>query len=118
MPSHLTCGHVVGLPAAAGRAACGERILHPVLSQAVASAVPGGGPRLGFASSYSSSTPAPPRGELVREYIHDSLYHPTEGYFTSRPVSVGVLPERLNFHRFQGARGALLAESLRLISLA
>jgi hypothetical protein len=54
----------------------------------------------------------------VREYIHDSLYHPTEGYFTSRPVSVGVLPERLNFHRFQGARGALCIESLRSILIA
>eukprot|EP00241_Pyramimonas_parkeae_P001559 CAMPEP_0114269190 /NCGR_PEP_ID=MMETSP0058-20121206/26452_1 /TAXON_ID=36894 /ORGANISM="Pyramimonas parkeae, CCMP726" /LENGTH=470 /DNA_ID=CAMNT_0001387603 /DNA_START=70 /DNA_END=1483 /DNA_ORIENTATION=+ len=39
---------------------------------------------------------------LVREYIQDSLYNPETGYFTSKPISVGVLPQPLQFTTMQG----------------
>jgi len=41
---------------------------------------------------------------LVRDFIHDSLYHPVEGYFTSRPVSVGETPQPLEFVSMLGQR--------------
>jgi hypothetical protein len=92
-----------GGTAAAGQRASSERCLHPLLARAYTAPARADGVAGRASSSGVGFAASPLRGELVRDYIHDSLYHPTEGYFTSRPVSVGELPERLDFHRFQGS---------------
>uniref|UniRef100_A0A1D2AF11 Protein arginine methyltransferase NDUFAF7 n=1 Tax=Auxenochlorella protothecoides TaxID=3075 RepID=A0A1D2AF11_AUXPR len=54
-------------------------------------------PALSIAARRALSTtvePGPRR--LVRDFIHDSLYHPTEGYFSKGP-SVGTPPAPIDF---------------------
>eukprot|EP00884_Botryococcus_braunii_P011350 jgi/Botrbrau1/20215/Bobra.31_1s0012.1 len=47
---------------------------------------------------------------LFREYLHDSLYHPTEGYFTRQGAPpVGSLPQPLDFSSLKGKDGYLEA---------
>lgn len=41
---------------------------------------------------------------LVRDFIHDALYHPRHGYFSAKSEAVGMLPEPISFNRFTGRR--------------
>ena len=41
-------------------------------------------------------------GRLVREFVHDSLYHATEGYFHVRASAVGRLPAPIHFGSLLG----------------
>lgn len=39
---------------------------------------------------------------LMRDFIHQSLYHPTMGYFNSNAPPVGRIPEAINFKKLVG----------------
>ncbi|CAI5524007.1 unnamed protein product [Closterium sp. Naga37s-1] len=43
-------------------------------------------------------------GVLVRDFIHTSLYHPTDGYFTSNAAAVGSIPHPISFRQLAGRR--------------
>ncbi|GJP30605.1 hypothetical protein CLOM_g4130 [Closterium sp. NIES-68] len=43
-------------------------------------------------------------GVLVRDFIHASLYHPTEGYFVSNAAAVGALAKPISFRQLAGRR--------------
>uniref|UniRef100_A0A7N2LZ98 Protein arginine methyltransferase NDUFAF7 n=1 Tax=Quercus lobata TaxID=97700 RepID=A0A7N2LZ98_QUELO len=43
----------------------------------------------------------PDKPILVRDFIHSALYHPTHGYFSQSPVSVGVLHKTISFNNLQ-----------------
>jgi hypothetical protein len=42
---------------------------------------------------------------LLRDFIHESLYHPGFGYFASRDVPVGRMPKPLDFRSLLGQGG-------------
>ncbi|KAK4585706.1 hypothetical protein RGQ29_023092 [Quercus rubra] len=46
----------------------------------------------------------PDKPILVRDFIHSALYHPSHGYFSQRPASVGVLHKTINFNNLQGRK--------------
>ncbi|KAF3975705.1 hypothetical protein CMV_001057 [Castanea mollissima] len=46
----------------------------------------------------------PDKPILVRDFIHSALYHPTHGYFSQRPASVGVLHKTISFNNLQGRK--------------
>lgn len=49
-------------------------------------------------------------GLQFREYVHDMLYHPTEGYFTKEGISpVGRLPKPLDLSSMKNKGGYLRA---------
>ncbi|CAI5967903.1 unnamed protein product [Closterium sp. NIES-64] len=46
----------------------------------------------------------PPPLIQVRDFIHTSLYHPTDGYFTSNAAAVGSIPHPISFRQLAGRR--------------
>jgi hypothetical protein len=46
---------------------------------------------------------------LAREFIHDRLYHPTQGYFCKTEHQLGQLPSALQYHDFAGVQSYLEA---------
>eukprot|EP00250_Pteridium_aquilinum_P015013 c22327_g1_i2 orf=102-1040(+) len=55
-------------------------------------------------SASAFSYPEEDRPILVRDFIHDALYHPHRGYFSVRSGAVGRLPEPITFDRLKGRR--------------
>lgn len=47
----------------------------------------------------------------VRDFLHDSLYHETDGYFARQDAPVGRLLEPLHFNSMHGQRD--FSEALR-----
>jgi hypothetical protein len=45
--------------------------------------------------------------QLLRDFIHESLYHPTHGYFSRRAPPVGALPEPIDFPSLGGHQAYL-----------
>ncbi|KAK3261247.1 hypothetical protein CYMTET_29835, partial [Cymbomonas tetramitiformis] len=58
---------------------------------------------LGSEDPLSSTAPGPSeRRQLLRDFIHDSLYHPSQGYFVARSFSVGEMEKPLAFRAIAG----------------
>ncbi|PRW05767.1 S-adenosyl-L-methionine-dependent methyltransferase [Chlorella sorokiniana] len=70
-------------------------------------------PAMPPSESGSSGQPQLRNVQLVRDFIHDLLYHPSEGYFSKQTASgaavVGTLRQPLNFSSFAGQTEYLMA---------
>ena len=38
----------------------------------------------------------------VRDFIHQALYNPQNGYFSAKPEAVGIIPEPISFNTIKG----------------
>lgn len=57
-----------------------------------------------FSTLSESASVNADRPVLVRDFIHDALYHPHHGYFSAKSEAVGMLPEPILFNHFTGRR--------------